>query len=60
MTMVVMLREMVSVTTAVTTSLVFIPDLHVAGSVTVQGRSCHRVKSVPFLPFGPFTLTMKM
>ena len=43
MTMVVMLRGMMSVATTVTTSLVFIPYLHVAGSVTVQGRSCHRV-----------------
>ena len=40
---VVMLRGMVSVAATVATPLVFAPNLHVAGSVTVQGRSRHRV-----------------
>ena len=46
---VVMLRGMVSVAATVAatvaTPLVFAPNLHVAGSVTVQGRSRHRVLS---------------
>jgi len=40
--LVMMLRGMVSVAATVTTRLVFAPDLHVSGSVTVQGRSRHR------------------
>ena len=42
---VVMLRGMVSVAATVATPLVFAPNLHVAGSVTVQGRSRHRALS---------------
>ena len=42
---VVMLRGMVSVAATVATPLVFAPNLHVAGSVTVQGRSRHRTLS---------------
>ena len=39
---VVMLRGMMCVASTVTTPLIFAPDLQVAGSVTIQGRSRHR------------------